>query len=152
MYDAEFEERWRAYHEAKGMYDLVSSKVPARTQRVATATTDTPMRSGIGSMNMANHEIKNINYYQQLLNSGPYNASQRKYIQDVINSVKKQNNIATQRQIDLLNRLKTGDFNFGPKGRQEGGVAQDNDVLELELTPEEIDWYLANGYEVEDIG
>jgi hypothetical protein len=62
-----------------------------------------------------NTEIKNIDYYQQLLDINRYPLSQRNYLQGVINSVKKQNNLATSKQFDILQRLKTGDFNYGKK-------------------------------------
>lgn len=61
------------------------------------------------------HEIKNPDYFQQLLDMSRYSHSQRKFLQDVINSVKRQNNLATDKQFDILQRLKTGDFNWGKK-------------------------------------
>jgi hypothetical protein len=61
------------------------------------------------------HEIKNIDYYQQLLDMNRYSYSQRKYLQGIIDSVKKQNSLATDKQFDILQRLKTGDFNYGKK-------------------------------------
>jgi len=61
------------------------------------------------------HEIKNLNYFQQLLNTSQYSPSQRDFIQNVLNSIKKQNNLATNKQFDILQRLKTGDFNYGKK-------------------------------------
>lgn len=61
------------------------------------------------------HEIKNLDYYQQLLNMSRYSYSQREFLQNVLNSIKKQNNLATDRQFNILQRLKTGDFNYGPK-------------------------------------
>ena len=61
------------------------------------------------------HEIKNINYYQQILDKSNYDQSKRNYLQGVINSVKKQNNLATENQFNMLQRLTKGDFNFGPK-------------------------------------
>jgi len=61
------------------------------------------------------YEVKNPDYFQQLLDMSRYSYSQRKFLQDVINSVKKQNNLATEKQFDILQRLKTGDFNWGKK-------------------------------------
>jgi hypothetical protein len=40
-----------------------------------------------------------------------YPSVQRNYLQGIINSVKKQNSLATPKQFDILQRLKTGDFN-----------------------------------------
>jgi LEA14-like dessication related protein len=57
-------------------------------------------------------EIKSIEYYQQLLNmSNGLSQSTAKYFQDVINSVKKQNGKATEKQWNILQRIKTGNFN-----------------------------------------
>jgi hypothetical protein len=61
------------------------------------------------------HEVKNPNYFQQLLDMNRYSPSQRKFLQGVIDSVKRQNNLATEKQFDILQRLKTGDFNWGKK-------------------------------------
>jgi len=65
-----------------------------------------------------NEENKSVNpkYFQQILNnSNGISISSRKYFQDIINSVIKQNNLATPRQYDLLQRLKRGDFKYHPK-------------------------------------
>lgn len=77
------------------------------------------LRMGTGDMNMGQHLIKNPDYYTQLLNS--YNKyqlspSNKKFYADIIASVKRNNGIATQRQLNELQRLRTGDFNFGKKG------------------------------------
>jgi len=61
------------------------------------------------------HEIKNIKYYQQLLDMNHYSYSQREYLQGIINSIKRQNNLATDRQFNILQQLKTGNFNYGKK-------------------------------------
>ncbi len=77
------------------------------------------LRMGTGDMNMGQHLIKNPDYYTQLLNS--YNKyqlspSNKKFYADIIASVKRNNGIATQRQLNELQRLRTGNFNFGKKG------------------------------------
>jgi len=69
----------------------------------------------------------------------------RKFYEGLIASIKKQDGLVSERQYNELQRLKTGDFNFGKKAYQEGGY------IELELTPEEIQNYIAQGYEVEDL-
>jgi hypothetical protein len=60
-------------------------------------------------------KIGNIDFYQQVLNMNKYPPVQRNYLQGIINSVKKQNNLATPKQFDILQRLKTGNFNYGKK-------------------------------------
>jgi len=60
--------------------------------------------------------IPNPDYYQKLLNiSNGLSPSTAKYFQDVLNSVKKQNGKATEKQWRILQRLKTGDFNLSTK-------------------------------------
>lgn len=64
-------------------------------------------------------KIKSIDHYQQLLNiSNGLSQSTAKYFQDVINSVKKQNEKATdkqyavtEKQYAVLQRIKAGNFN-----------------------------------------
>lgn len=53
----------------------------------------------------------NLNYFQQILNqSGGLSISNRKYFQDIINSIKKQGDVATPKQFILLQKLKKGNF------------------------------------------
>jgi hypothetical protein len=67
------------------------------------------------SGNDNNIKINNVNYYQQLLDMNRYSLSQRKYLQGIINFAKKQNGLVTPKQFDILQRLKSGDFNYGKK-------------------------------------
>jgi len=73
-------------------------------------------------------KIKSIEHYQQFLNiSNGLPQSTAKYFQDVINSVKKQNEKATDKQLEedgyavtekqyaVLQRIKTGKFNPSTK-------------------------------------
>ena len=62
-----------------------------------------------------NIKINNVDYYQQLLDMNRYSLSQRKYLQGIINFAKKQNGLVTPKQFDILQRLKSGDFNYGKK-------------------------------------
>jgi hypothetical protein len=55
-------------------------------------------------------EVKSIEYYQQLLKNTNVSSSTYKLFQDVIDSVKKQNGKATEKQWDILQRIKTGVF------------------------------------------
>ena len=61
-------------------------------------------------------KVKNPDYYQQLVDqSNGLSQSQRKYFKEVIDSVKNQDNLATQRQYDILQRIKNGDFKYHSK-------------------------------------
>ena len=62
-----------------------------------------------------NKEVKSIEYYQQLLKNINVSPSTYKLFQDVIDSVKKQNGKATEKQWDILQRIKTGIFNPSTK-------------------------------------
>ena len=55
-------------------------------------------------------EVKSIEHYQQLLKNTNVSPSTYKRFQDVINSVKKQNGKATEKQWDILQRISTGVF------------------------------------------
>jgi len=55
-------------------------------------------------------EVKSIEYYQQLLKNTNVSPSTYKLFQDVIDSVKKQDGKATEKQWDILQRIKTGIF------------------------------------------
>jgi hypothetical protein len=106
------------------------------------------VRSGLGGIDMKQYEVKNPEYYLQLLNTYNKNqlsASNKKFYKDLIETIKKQDGIVTERQYQELQRLKTGNFNYGKKAYKSGGS------VELNLTPEEIQWYTDNGYVVEEV-
>jgi hypothetical protein len=55
-------------------------------------------------------------FYQQVLDkSNGLSIDNRKYFQNVINSVKKQNGTATDKQLAILKRLQQGDTKYHPK-------------------------------------
>jgi hypothetical protein len=61
-------------------------------------------------------EIKNLNYYKQLLDmNSKLSISNKQYFQKILDSIKKQDNLATPRQYDILQRLKSGDFKYNTK-------------------------------------
>ncbi len=81
-------------------------------------------KSSLGSIDMSKYEIKNPDYFTQLLktyDSRKLSPTNKNFYKGIIESVKKQNGIATERQYNELQRLRTGDFNFGKKGYSNGG-------------------------------
>jgi len=61
-------------------------------------------------------DVPNPDYFKQVLDqSNGLSPSSRKYIQKIIDSVKKNGNVASKRQYDILQRLKKGDFKYHPK-------------------------------------
>ena len=61
-------------------------------------------------------EVKSIKHFQQTLNqSNGLSILNRKYFQDIIDSIKKQNGIATKRQLDILQKMKTGNLKYHSK-------------------------------------
>jgi hypothetical protein len=116
-------------------------------------TTIAPTKMGPSfGMDMSKYEIKNPDYFTQLLNtydSKTLSATNKKFYKDLINSVKKQNGLVTERQYNELQRLKTGNFNFGKKGYANGGNV--SNYIERELNPKQIEWYKSQGYNVEEL-
>jgi hypothetical protein len=67
---------------------------------------------------MALERNKKINpgYFQQVLDiSNGLSTQQRQFIQKVINNIKKYNGAVTDKEYELLQRLKTGNFKYGIK-------------------------------------
>ena len=61
-------------------------------------------------------EVPHIESFKTVLDkSNNVSISQRKYFNAVITSVKKAGNMASPRQLDILKRIRTGDFNYHPK-------------------------------------
>lgn len=78
-----------------------------------------PVRSGLGGVDMSRYEIKNPDYYSQLLDtytSKVLSSSNKKFYKSLIETVKKQNGLVTEKQLNELDRLKTGNFDFGKRG------------------------------------
>lgn len=116
-----------------------------------TPIVNTKMGSGLG-IDMSKYEIKNLDYYTQLLNTydnKTLSSTNKKFYKDLINTVKKQNGILTERQYNELQRLKNGNFNFGKKGYANGGA--NNNYVDVDLTPEEIKDLIAQGYVIEEL-
>lgn len=104
----------------------------------------------LGPSGGSNMIKKNMDYYKQLLDS--YDArrmssANRKFYNDIINTGKKQNGMVTEAQLRELDRLKTGDFNFGKKGYANGGSTTNN-YIETYIPEEDIKKYLDDGYNV----
>ena len=61
-------------------------------------------------------KVGNPAYFQQLVDqSNNVSQSRRKYFKDIIDSIKSQGNLATPRQFNILQRIKSGDFKYHPK-------------------------------------
>lgn len=103
-----------------------------------------PLMLGLSKGVIFDKEIKNPDYFTDLMKINKYSPKQKKYYEGLVNSVKKQGNMASQKQYDELQRLKTGDTNYGKKGYAKGGIVSD-------LSKKEIDKLVAQGYIVETI-
>ena len=125
--------------------------IPYDQQSLYKVPLNTKMGSGLG-IDMSKYEIKNPDYYTQLLNTydnKTLSSTNKKFYKDLINTVKKQNGILTERQYNELQRLKNGNFNFGKKGYANGGAS--NDYVDVDLTPEEIKDLIAQGYVIKEL-
>jgi hypothetical protein len=58
----------------------------------------------------------NVNYYQKLLDlNSKISITQRKYLQGVLDSIKKKEGKTTPRQYEILQKIKKGDFSYHSK-------------------------------------
>lgn len=105
------------------------------------------LKSSLGSIDMSKYEIKNPDYFTKLLDtydSRKLSPTNKNFYKGLIESVKKQNGIATERQYNELQRLRTGNFNFGKKGYSDGGII-------MELSDAEIKEYKKGGWIIEEM-
>jgi hypothetical protein len=58
----------------------------------------------------------NVNYYQKLLDlNSKISITQRKYLQGVLDSIKKKEGKTTPKQYEILQKIKKGDFSYHSK-------------------------------------
>ena len=103
-----------------------------------------PLMLGMSKGAVFNKEIKNPDYFLDLMKINKYSPKNKKYFEDLIATVKRQGNVASEKQYEELQRLKTGDMNYGKKGFAKGGIVS-------KLSKKEIKDLVAQGYIVEDI-
>jgi len=70
----------------------------------------------IGSGGNLTKEVPNPDFYSEIMKINKYSPSQKKYFESLIASVKNQGNVATEKQFNELQRIRTGDYNYGKKG------------------------------------
>jgi hypothetical protein len=95
---------------------------------------------------------KNMNYYKQLLDSydsKKMSAANRKFYNDLIKTANKQDGMVTEAQLRELDRLKSGNFDYGKKGYAKGGST--NNYIELDIPKSKIKEYIDQGYIVEEL-
>jgi len=122
---------------ASGLIDAgvdigVAAATPTKLPGSANNMGPGPMMLGLSKYP---HEVKNVDYFKKMLDSYSTNKlsnQSKKYFEGIINSVKKQDGLATKKQYDMLQRLRTGDFNYGKKG------AVDSDPDDMDWLQEEI--------------
>lgn len=65
---------------------------------------------------ISRNKTVNADYFQQMLDkSNKLSISQRKYIQDIIDDIRKNNNKATDKQYIIFQRAKSGDWLYSTK-------------------------------------
>jgi hypothetical protein len=70
------------------------------------------------------YPIGNPDYYIDLLNMTPMSAANRKFYKRIVDTVKAQDNMASDFQKNMLERIRSGNFNFsGSKGNINAGVS-----------------------------
>ena len=88
------------------------------------------------------HKVNSPDYYLDIMKMNKYNGKNKQYFIDLVESVKKQGNVASERQYDELQRILSGDYSRSKKGYTEGGAT-------LDLTEDEINAYKEGGWVVE---
>ena len=94
------------------------------------------------------YPIGNPDYYIDLLNMTPMSLANREFYKSIIQSIKNQNNVASEKQKDILDRIKTGNFKYNQGGSlnnfKKGGA------IKINLSKKEIEEYIKNGYVIEE--
>ena len=94
------------------------------------------------------YPIGNPDYYIDLLNMTPMSLANREFYKSIIQSIKNQNNVASEKQKDILDRIKTGNFKYNQGGSlnnfKKGGA------IKINLNKKEIEEYIKNGYVIEE--
>jgi hypothetical protein len=88
------------------------------------------------------YKVNSPDYYLDIMKMNKYNGKNKQYFIDLVESVKRQGNVASEKQFDELQRIKSGDYSRGKKGYAEGGAT-------LDLTEDEINAYKEGGWVVE---
>ena len=70
----------------------------------------------IGSGANFTKQVPHPDFYLDIMKINKYSPSQKKYFESLIQSVKNQGNIATERQFEELQRIRTGNYSYGKKG------------------------------------
>jgi hypothetical protein len=106
-----------------------------------------PLMLGMPTGSSSNMVKKNIPYYEQLLNtydSKVMSATNKKFYKDLIGTAKKQDGMLTEAQVRELDRLKTGNFDFGKRGFNKESLVQVEPKVPVEAPKSdfksEIDW------------
>jgi len=94
------------------------------------------------------YPIGKPDYYIDLLNMTPMSLANREFYKSIIQSIKNQNNVASEKQKDILDRIKTGNFKYNQGGSlnnfEKGGA------IKINLNKKEIEEYIKNGYIIEE--
>jgi len=75
-----------------------------------------PLMIGLGSGSKFTREVPNPDYFLDVMKLNKYNPKQKKYFESLIQTVKNQGNKASELQFEELQRIKTGDYNYGKRG------------------------------------
>jgi hypothetical protein len=75
-----------------------------------------PLMIGLGSGAKFTREVPNPDYFLDVMKLNKYSPTQKKYFESLIQTVKNQGNKASELQFEELQRIKTGDYNYGKRG------------------------------------
>jgi hypothetical protein len=102
-----------------------------------------PLMLGMPTSSGSNMVKRNMNYYKQLLDSydgKKMSAANRKFYNDLINTANKQDGMVTEAQVRELDRLKSGNFDFGKRGFNKESLVQVEPKAPKSDFKSEINW------------
>jgi hypothetical protein len=94
------------------------------------------------------YPIPNPDYFTYILSKSNVSKGNRNFYTKIIETVKGQGNVATEAQKNMLERIRSGNFNYNSninKLKEYGGS------IEIDIEESDIDKYVKGGYIVEDI-
>ena len=112
-----------------------------------------PLMIGLGSGAKFTREVPNPDYFLDVMKLNKYSPTQKKYFESLIQTVKNQGNKASELQFEELQRIKTGDYNYGKRGIPYEALTVQKETPVFKSEIDWVDWVKKNNknYDAEDI-
>ena len=112
-----------------------------------------PLMIGLGSGSKFTRSVPNPDYFLDVMKLNKYSPTQKKYFESLIQTVKNQGNKASELQFEELQRIKTGDYNYGKRGIPYEALTVQKETPVFKSEIDWVDWVKKNNknYDAEDI-